>query len=185
MTLCTACGHELAIGDYPFCPHGSIFEVNARRFSEPILVFESLTHPGEVSMPATNSEPCPEGYRPRLLTNLQEADQFIRAYNQHERAKLVEDREAERGYWDQVTRARRERILSRPLVYPDGTVVHMTARGRALFEEVKRFVDERRARRYRGDPDPHAHFQVLSYDSGNRPSHASKAANGDWRERKG
>src|SRR6202021_2116849 len=113
MNTCLSCGNELHVGDWPFCPHGPLREVNARRFSEPILVFESPTPPGDASAPASNTDPPPAGYRPRVIDNLQAADQFINQYNAHESAKLSEQRHNEREYWNQVTKSRRDSIRAK------------------------------------------------------------------------
>jgi hypothetical protein len=162
------------IGEWPFCPHGYSRDRDARAF-DPILVWESTSEPGKISMPGRNDEPCPEGYRPKLLATLREADRFINAINRSERDKMLEIRELNRQYFDERQQERRDNIRAK---------IRGNSRAEALFREVCAYVDAKRERKYSRlrSFDPRCHFQALSFDASNRQGH-SDAATG-WKERK-
>jgi len=78
---CVHCGHELQIGDYPFCPHGSIYPERAQHF-EPIVVH--VSGDGQYRFPAATDAPVPSGYRKVEIRTIQEADRISREVNRRE-----------------------------------------------------------------------------------------------------
>lgn len=175
-TRCAECGHEIEFGEFPFCPHGAIRELNARRF-ESIVVWQSNTEPDKFSFPGQASEPCPDGYHRLEITNLPEADRFVSRMNAIERAKAESNRELNDQALDEQTRRRRNEFDARNRSSLD-------SRSEALLRAVREWADRRRTeKRYRRSRlDPHFHIQVLSFDSGNRNSYSGPETG--WRERK-
>jgi len=174
VTLCRECGQELHIGDYPFCPHGSIYEQNAQRF-DAIVVWQHNSEPDKYSFPGHANESCPADYHRVEITNLREADRFVTRMNAIERAKMVTTRDLNYQALDEQTKRRREDIAAR---------IRGNAKMEALFRQAREWTDrskERKRSRHRS-LDPHFHIQVLSYDSGNRNSYAGPETS--WREQK-
>lgn len=171
---CSACGCELEIGDWPYCPHGALYERSARRFS-PIVVWKSNSDPEKFSFPGQADEAVPDGYHRVEITNLREADQFVARFNAIERRKLEGERDSRRALDDAGIRARRREEDARGAVNP---------RAEALRRRVREWADSVRERR-RGQHtriDPQFHINVLSFDSGNRNSYSGPETG--WRERK-
>lgn len=181
MTVCKECGHEFQIGDYPFCKNGeghqSIFPENASRFPE-IVVHKDLAT-GEYSYPASAREPVPAGYAPVVIRNMREYERFSRDAGAHERAKVVEQRENNRLFFEERTRATREHVDSE--MRRRGM---MQGRALLLRDRVREFVDKKHAARFSSarSLDVHFHNQALEFNSSNRQSHSGPETN--WRERK-
>lgn len=158
MTTCSACGREIEIGDYPFCPHGSIYPEASRRF-DPLVIWVANDNPDRISVPGDAGEPVADGYHKVEITSLREADYWTRKINAIETSKVERLRDSEKQYWDEVTRERRATIKAR---------IGSNPRALALFKAVREFVDRKRERRYSRPLDARAHFDVIAYDSSNR-----------------
>lgn len=173
-TTCPECGHEIEFGEYPFCPHGSIYEGNARRF-DAIVVWASNSDPEKFSFPGQANEAVPEGYHKIEISNLREADQFVSKMNAIERRRMEEMRDMRYALDDAGIRERRRDEDAR------GTV---NARAAALRRRVREWTDRIREHRRAAHPriDPQFHIDVLSFDSGNRTSYSGSETG--WRERK-
>ena len=173
-TTCPECGNELQIGDYPFCPHGSIYGQNAQRF-DPVVVWQSNVDPFKYSFPGQANEPCPSDYHRMELTNMREADRFVKEMNGIERRRLEEYRDMRHALDDAGIKERRAREDARGAV---------NARAEALRRRVREWTDKLRERRREAHPriDPQFHINVLSFDSGNRNSYSAEETG--WRERK-
>lgn len=174
MTTCSACGEELHIGDYPFCPHGSIYPQNSQHF-DPIVVWQSASDPDKYSFPGQSNEVVPAGYNKFVISNLREADRFVKRMNDLERQRLEGERSMRYAIDDAGVRERRRNEDARGAVNP---------RAEALRRRVREWADRKReAVRSRSSRiDPQFHINVLSFNSGNRNSY-SGPENG-WRERK-
>lgn len=174
MVTCSECGQELEIGSWPYCPHGSIYEGNARRF-DPIVVWASNTDPEKFSFPGQANEPCPPEYHRVEITNLREADRFVSRMNAIERAKMMELRDLNYQALDEQTKRRREDTMAR---------IHFNPKAAALFRAARDYADRRREekRSRHRNLDPHFHINVLSFDSGNRNSYSGPETG--WREKK-
>lgn len=174
MSICSQCGHELAIGDWPYCPHGSIYEQNAMRF-ESIVVWQSNTDSEKYSFPGRSNEPCPPDYHRVEVTNLRQADQLVRRVNDIERRKMEETRDMRYALDDAGIRERRRNEDAAGL---------NSHRAEALRRRVREWTDKLRERRREAHPriDPHFHINVLSFDSGNRTSYSGPETK--WREKK-
>lgn len=173
---CPTCNQEMQVGDWPFCNpgggHSPLREQNAKRF-DPVVVWESITSPGQFSFPGRADEPVPDGYRALSLTNLREADRFVSRFNEQERARLSDERDYERQYWDARLSQRRSDTLAR---------IGNNSRAAAMLKAVAEYRDAKRDRKYARKIDPHFHIQALSFDSGNRQGHSSAATG--WKDRK-
>lgn len=174
MSTCSECGQELEIGAWPFCPHGSIHEGNARRFDD-IVVWQSASDPEKYSFPGQSNEPVPDGYHKIVISNLRQADRFVSKMNDIERRKMEETRDLRYALDDAGIRERRRHEDSKGA----GNAI-----AQALRRRVREWTDQvREARRgKRSRIDPHFHINVLSFDSGNRNSYSGPETG--WRERK-
>ena len=91
-----------------------------------------------------------------------------------ERAKSEATRALNYEALDEQTKIRREDTLAR---------IRGNPRAEALFRAARDWADKRRAeKRAKQSANPNFHIQVLSYDSGNRPSYSGPETG--WRERK-
>lgn len=80
----------MRVGDWPYCPHGSVHERGYIR--DPIVVFVRAAD-GNVRVPGRNDVPTPEGYVRHELNTLQEAQRFERDFGNRlgERAREESD----------------------------------------------------------------------------------------------
>ena len=184
-TRCAVCGHEIEFGQYPFCPHSAIRELNARRW-DPMVVWASDTEPDKFSFPGQAGEPCPAGYHRIELTNLREADRFVARMNALERRKMEEARELRSTLDDAGIRDRRAEEDARGwAMRADGSKFYIrgNSRAEALQRAAREWADRRRGeRRSSRAIDPQFHINVLSFDSGNRNSYSGPETG--WREKK-
>jgi hypothetical protein len=174
MSVCSTCGQEFNIGDWPWCPHQPLYERNAQRFDS-IVVWASNSDPEKFSFPGQSNEPVPQGYHRVEITNLREADRFVSRMNAIERAKMEAARDLNYQALDERTKRRREDTWARIRGNPKAEALF-----RAAMDWADRRRDEKRSRHR--NLDPHFHVNVLSFDSGNRNSYAS--ARTGWKERK-
>jgi hypothetical protein len=173
------------IGDWPFCPHESVFEQTAQRF-DPIVVWQSNTDSQRYSFPGRSNEPVPEGYHAVAITNMREADQLVRRVNDIERQKMEETRALRHTLDDAgIADRRREEDARGWAMRADGSKFYIrgNSRAEALQRAAREWADRRREqRRSKASIDPHFHIQVLSFNSGNRNSYSGPETG--WRERK-
>ena len=186
MANCKECGQEVFIGDWPWCPHGSVRGGNAARF-DPIVVWQSNADPDKYSFPGQPNEPVPDGYHKVEITNLREGDHFVSRFNELERRRLEGGRELRRTLDDAGVKDRRAEEDARGyVVRADGSKFYVrgNARAEALQRAARIWADKLRERRraQHSRIDPHFHSNVLSFDSGNRSSYSGAETN--WRERK-
>lgn len=174
MSICKECGKEFVIGDWPFCPHGSVFPERAQRF-DPIVVWQSNTDSEKYSFPGQANEAVPEGYHKVEITNMRQADQLVARVNDIERRKIEETRAMRYALDDAGIRERRRNEDAKGLT---------SARAEALRRRVREWTDKRRADRRAARPriDPQFHINILSFDSGNRNSYSGQETG--WREKK-
>lgn len=168
VVICSSCGHELAIGDYPFCPHGSIFSENATRF-DPIVLFRDGTT-GEIYPATHTSDPTPDKHERIEITNMRQADHYVKHFSAIERTKRVERGENTRLFFEERTKERREKM--------DGLIKSGKLTGRALWlaEKAREFADRKHDKRFSTarSLDSNVHFQALSFNSSNRMPYSSK-----------
>ena len=171
---CLACGMELEIGDWPYCPHGSVFQGSARRFDD-IVVWQSNTDSEKYSFPGQSGEPCPEGYHKVVIQNMRQADQLVARVNDIERRRMEEMRDMRYALDDAGIRERRANEDAKGAI---------NARAEALRRRVREWTDRRRADKRAARPriDPQFHINILSFDSGNRNSYSGQETG--WREKK-
>lgn len=186
MATCKECGAEVFIGDWPWCPHGSVHSENARRFDD-IVVWQSNSDPDKYSFPGQANETVPDGYHKVVISNMREGDRFTARFNELERQKLQEERDMRRTLDDAGIRDRRAEEDARGWVMKaDGSKFYIrgNARAEALQRAAREWADKRREAKRGRHPriDPNFHIQVLSFNSGNRSSYSGPETN--WRERK-
>ena len=174
MATCKECGAEVFIGDWPWCPHGTVHESNARRFDD-IVVWQSNADPEKYSFPGQANERVPDGYHKIVISNLRQGDQFTSRFNDLERQRLQTERDQR---WALDDAGIRERRANEDAL---GTV---STRADALRRSVREWADRRREemRKKHSRIDPQFHNDALSYNSGNRNSYSGEETG--WRERK-
>lgn len=186
MATCKECGQEVVIGDWPYCPHGSVFPETARRF-DPIIVWQSNADGNKFSFPGQPNERVPDGFHKVEITNIREADKFCARMNGIERQKMEEIRATRYALDDQGIRERRANEDARGYVErADGSKFYIRGNSRAesLQRAAREWADKLRERRREAHPriDPRFHNNALSFDSGNRSSYSGEETG--WRERK-
>lgn len=100
----------MIIGDYPFCPHGSIFRQDALRF-DPVLIYELPN--GSHYYPGSNADGPPKDFpnaKPIVLDSLRKVDEYTRELNKRDQYDLDRRTEAERSHYDRVQRQSRESL---------------------------------------------------------------------------
>ena len=174
MSICSDCGKEVEIGQWPWCPHGELYEQNARNF-DPIRLHVSDTDPNNIQYPGRNDELPPSGYHSVDITNIREADQWTRRINAVEREKMMTERLMHKAYFDEQLQRRRADRLAK---------VRGNHKAEMLLRAAAEMVDRKREMKYHNidKSDPKFHIQALSFDSGNRNSYSGEDTG--WRERK-
>lgn len=175
--ICTACGHELEIGDYPFCPHGSIYEQNAQHF-DPIVFHKDVTT-GEYSVPMHASDPAPPGHMTVEIRNMREADRVVKEINSRSRSEASDRREMNRLYFEERRKETRERV--------DAEIQRRGITDRrvlGVLEKIRERQDAKHNRKFSSTKafDPNTHIQVLSFNRGNRMPHAGPETG--WRDKR-
>lgn len=208
-TICSDCGDELEIGDYPFCPHGSIYGNNAARF-DPILVYEMPD--GQHFFPGSNKDKPPvEGAKPIVLDTLRKADRFVRETNQRLQMEMDVQSAVYRDHSDRRRKENREQLQSELVKRGlrreniDAILADRDGAGASRQEIIRQFeaiakasgqpLDPRRAEQIyertqvsRRDPNyrprASANFQieVFSQDSSNRSGR--RDASTGWKEKR-
>ena len=176
MSVCPECGHEIQIGDWPFCDgsrHGSVYPEYAQSF-EPLVVDRDPAT-GQISYPGSSKDPVPAGYVRERLSTIDQVDRFCRARSDEETSKRRDQIRAERDYWDQRIKERRAWVREE--------MKRRGFRGRG-FDAVTRLLDARREAKYSQllSQEVHVVSDVFSFDSSNREPHSS--AETGWRNRK-
>ena len=173
--ICSECGHELQIGDYPFCPHGSIYPGHAQRF-DPIVVHVSCEGDGQYRFPAAVDAPVPAGYRKVEIRTIQEADRVSREVNRREDETLRSVQ--------QQSDASRQAARSRNQAFMNNMKERMSPKGRQFLDQAREYQamkdKEREQSRPRGT---NFHMDVFAYDSSNREQYRDERTG--WRGRKG
>jgi hypothetical protein len=168
LITCKECGKELEIGDYPFCPHESIYPQQAQHFSP--VVYHVDAH-GNKRFPGSPDAPVPAGFEKRELTNIQEIRRFEREVNAEERQRYNEHKFREEMTFDPQRKARQEELRA--------AMQHMSQYGRDFARAaMERTNAERRFKNF----DAQFRIDVFSQNAGNRDPHCD--ASTGWRERK-
>ncbi len=84
-TVCEHCEKILKVGDYPFCPHESIYERNAS-VAPPTVVFRNAK--GEYRFPGRDTDKPPRGFQRVELSTQRSRDRFEKEMNTRETEKL-------------------------------------------------------------------------------------------------
>jgi hypothetical protein len=152
-TTCNSCGTEVAIGDWPFCPHGA---ATARRRAElePTVVY--MGPKGEVGFVASSDPNCrsAKGYEKRGFVRKEmpfyEARKFASQMNKAERARAEKVLEAVYNS-EQELRAQERSDLR-------AAMRHMSPRGRELAQYAIERGNQMDAEYYRAK-DPGFHIE--------------------------
>lgn len=175
---CPECGAALNIGDWPFCNktgvHGSIYPDDAQSF-QPLIVDRDV-ETGQLSYPGSASDPVPTGHVRETLSTISQVDRFCRDRSMEETEKRRLTIRAEREYFDQRTKERREQIRS---------VIAKRGFSGKLFDMITQRIDARREKRYTDLLNREVHFfsDVFAFNSSNRNPHSDESTG--WKSRKG
>jgi len=82
--VCELCNRKVQVGDWPHCPHGSIYERNATT-AAPTVVFRNSK--GEYRFPGRDTDKPPRGFQ-RVELSGRSADRFEKEMNARETEKL-------------------------------------------------------------------------------------------------
>lgn len=98
---CSKCGFEYEIGDWPMCPHGSVFG-GRELHSNPTIVYKNAE--GKCWFPTGDNAKPPAGFERHELRTVFERDKFEKEVGAKETAALREriyrDREEWHRTWD-------------------------------------------------------------------------------------
>ena len=176
MTICSECGAELQIGDFPFCGapggHGSVFPEYAQHF-DPIVVHVSPS--GEYRFPAATDAPIPAGFSKHEIRSIREADKVTREVNAREDSKL-ESVHASSEASRLAKRARNREFMN-------GIRSKLSPATRRYLDEYREYQaqkDKERAQSRSKSAD--FHMEVFAMDSSNREAYADERTG--WRGRK-
>lgn len=173
MVACANCGAELQIGDYPFCPHGSIYP-NAAQHFDPIVVH--VSGDGQYRFPASTDAAVPSGYRKVEIRTIQEADRVSREVNRSEDQTL----RAVQRQSDESRMATR----SRNRAFMNNLRNRMSAHGRQFLDQAREYQEQKDKQRENSRPrSTNFHIDVFANDSSNREQHRDARTN--WQGRKG
>jgi hypothetical protein len=181
MTTCAQCGKELAIGDYPFCPHETIFSQRAQRF-DPIIVHRAPD--GSYSFPGTSDATVPAGYERVEIRDMRAADRVVGEINRLEDARIREEHYRS-THQREAALARSREVMDRIKAggawrTRDGRVMHgLSSEGREFAERAREYVASKQRS---GPSSANFHIDVLSHDSSNREPH--RDARTEWRARR-
>ncbi len=168
MNTCEKCGHELQIGEWPYCPHFSVNGSFAAGF-EPVVVHRDAT--GNIRFPGNTNAPIPEGYQKVELRTVNEVRRFEAEVNQREHAKADEHHSRREAAFSE-----KQAFLRRDL---RTAMERMSNYGRDFAQHaIDRGNNRRQTPREVG-----FHLDVFSNDSSNREVH--RDARTDWKGRKG
>ena len=171
---CSKCGHEIEIGQYPFCPHGETNTRYAQSF-DPIVLHQDPTT-GKYSVPMRTDDPVPDGYKNVVVDTLRAADRITREMSHHATEERRSNIDNERKYWDERTSERRA-MIKRNLKERLGK------NGSELFDRICQRIDKRRDKRYMElNREVVVAPNVFVNDSRNRRPVCNETT--DWRERK-
>ena len=165
---CDDCGHVMRIGDYPYCPHESIY-VRDAQVATPTVVFRSKS--GKYRFPGRANAPTPKGYQ-RIELNTQRAkDKFEKEFGAAETAKLRENFYREQADWEwkvSQNMAGLEQLRD------------MSPTGRMMYEQCMKDIEQRRRR----EPSGEAGFYIESNHqyAGNRSAWCDQDTG--WKDRK-
>ena len=102
---CEKCQQELKIGDWPFCPHGSL-RSRAAEYGQPTIVYKNQK--GDCYFPTGSNSKPPAGYEKHELRTQHERDKFERTINEKETVKLRERIYRDRAEWEQTFASHKE-----------------------------------------------------------------------------
>lgn len=172
MSTCPSCGHELHIGDFPFCEpgggHSPARSVNAALF-DPVVIHRDAA--GNIRYPANIHAPVPEGYQKVELRTVGEVRRFEAEVNQREHASADQHHSAREAAFAAAQSNRRSDLR--------GKMRNMSAFGQDFARHAMERTDSSRPQ----PRDVGFHLDVFSNDSSNREVHRDERT--DWKGRKG
>jgi len=166
--VCSHCGHELQVGEWPYCPHPSVNGTFAAGF-DPVVVHRDAA--GNIRYPANIHAPVPEGYQRVELRTVNEVRRFEQEVNQRERVKADQHLSQREAQFSAQQSSRRSDLR--------GKMRNMSAFGQDFARHAMDRTDNRRS----APREVGFHLDVFSNDSSNREVH--RDARTDWKGRKG
>jgi hypothetical protein len=183
---CVRCGHELRIGDFPWCPHESIYANSAQHF-DPIVVH--VSGDGQYRFPAATDAPVPSGYRKVEIRTIQEADRISREVNAHE-DQTLRAVQSQSDTSRMATRSRNREFIDKLLAGgawkdSEGNTRHgLSAQARERVEAAREYLAQKDQQRKNQRPrSTNFHIEVFSHDSSNREAYRDARTN--WQSKRG
>ena len=167
MSLCESCGNEVFVGDWPWCPHGSVHGRFAQGF-DPVVIHRDAE--GNVRLPGNKSDVPPEGFERVELTTINQVRQLEAAMNGKARREWEDWKQRESEHFSGLQREGRRALRER--------MREMSPLGRMFAEYAMAQNDSRR----RPDFDPNFFVEVFSMDASNREAY--RDAETGWKPRR-
>lgn len=167
MSICADCGKERGVGDWPFCPHGSVLPSRAQAIT-PVVVHQAAD--GTYRLPGAADSAVPEGFKKVELRTIPEIQRFEREMNLQLRVEAEQVQGRRYGITEEIRRARHAALRA-----------HMQGMS-TLGREFARCAIEAANRGRRRNADPGFYVEVLHQDQSNREAHRDERTN--WRPRR-
>lgn len=162
--FCSTCNHEMEIGDYPFCPHESIYPQDAQGFS-PVVIHKDAK--GNIRFPGNSNAPVPDGFQRVELTNVREVRKLEREVNSFELGRAENNRHKQRAVAEGERMERRAKFKE--------LVQTFSPRGRQFAEAMMTARDRHKTRLDRPITDMGFRVDAFSNDSSNREHYRDEA----------
>ncbi len=165
---CSDCGKKLHKGDWPYCPHGNIWNRDAQ-VAAPTVVFRNKN--GKYRFPGRSNAPTPKGYQRIELSTQRARDKFEREYGAIETAKLRENWYQEQANWEQTLKHNMPGLEK---------LRDMSPLGKQYYDQCMADIERRRAQ-----PPPDSagfHIETNHFYSQSRDSWCDKDTG--WKDRK-
>ena len=157
---CNACKKDINLGDWPYCPHESVFNLTARRF-DPIVVHRDAA--GNVRFPASTDAPVPEGF------------QKIEIFDFHHARKLEKEIEQRQTVASEQFRRTRQAFLDGQLKENRRVMDHLsskfTDRGKNFYAKMREASMAKQAQGPR-PISPAFYIEALTQNSSNREGYS-------------
>lgn len=168
---CRSCGNTLSIGDWPYCPHSSIYAQSAQHF-DPVVIHKDAE--GNVRFPGRADAAVPAGFEKVELRTVREVRQFEHDMNVRGRAESEQAAYNRTQTFDREHRMRRSELAQR--------MPGLSPFSRELAQVAMRQRDARQSSKNKPF-DVGFHVEAFSQDSSNRGAHCDESTG--WQRRKG
>jgi hypothetical protein len=164
---CPRCHTHYGIAEWPFCPHGAVYEQAAQHF-DPVVYHVNAK--GEVRFPGATDAPVPVGYERRELRTIGEVRRFQARVNAAENSKIRQQVERECAWLETVEAKNRSDLRA--------AMAQMSPAGRAFAEVALAQHNQRRP------TSGEAGFYVEPFENDASNREAYRDARTKWQRRR-